>query len=55
MKEQNNGEVAQWGDSYFILIPKYHYADQVKENEVGGHVARTEEERKFNKVWVGKP
>jgi hypothetical protein len=22
--------------SYFVLIPRYHYADQISENEVGG-------------------
>jgi hypothetical protein len=29
-------EVAQWGASYFVLLPKYYWADQIKENEVGG-------------------
>jgi hypothetical protein len=27
-------EVAQWVASYFVLISKYHYADQSKENKV---------------------
>jgi hypothetical protein len=29
-------EATQWGASYFVLIPKRHQADEVKENEVGG-------------------
>jgi hypothetical protein len=29
-------EVAQCGALYFLLIHKYYYADQIKENEVGG-------------------
>jgi hypothetical protein len=28
-------ELAQWGASYFILLPNY-YADQIKDNKVGG-------------------
>jgi hypothetical protein len=37
-------EAAQCGALYFVLINKYYYADQIKENEVGGHVARMGEE-----------
>jgi hypothetical protein len=29
-------DVAQWGASYFALIPKYHQAYKIKENEAGG-------------------
>jgi hypothetical protein len=29
-------KVAQKGASYFILLPKYYKADQIKENEVDG-------------------
>jgi hypothetical protein len=29
-------KVAQGRASYFILLPKYYYADKIKENEVGG-------------------
>jgi hypothetical protein len=28
-------EITQRGASYFILIPKYYFADEIKENEVG--------------------
>jgi hypothetical protein len=29
-------KVAQWGTSYFVLLPKYYKTDQIKKNEVGG-------------------
>jgi hypothetical protein len=29
-------EIAQWGASYFVLVPKYYYADKIREDEVGG-------------------
>jgi hypothetical protein len=28
-------KVAKWAASYFLLIPKYHSADQIKQNAVG--------------------
>jgi hypothetical protein len=40
--------------SYFVLIPKYYLAEQIKENKVGGHVACMGEERKMYRVLVGK-
>jgi hypothetical protein len=33
-------EVAQWGTSYFVLVSKYHSADQIKENELGATSVR---------------
>jgi hypothetical protein len=38
-------------------MPKYHYADQVRENDVGGTSGRhgRGEERKVYKVLAGKP
>jgi hypothetical protein len=47
---------AQWGASHFVLIPKYYYADQSKENEVGGTCGKRGrgEERKGYRV-LGKP
>jgi hypothetical protein len=29
-------ETGEWRKSYFVLIPKYYLADQIKENVVGG-------------------
>jgi hypothetical protein len=29
-------KVAQWGASYFVLITRYYWVDQIKKNEVGG-------------------
>jgi hypothetical protein len=39
--------------SQIVLIPKYQ-VDQVKENEVGGHVARMGQERQGYKVLLWK-
>jgi hypothetical protein len=44
-------KAAQWGASYFVFILKYHYADQIKENEWKGHVARMREGRKCKRFW----
>jgi hypothetical protein len=47
-------EVAQLGASYFVLNPKYHYADKVKEDELGGACGTHGKGRKSVKGFGGK-
>jgi hypothetical protein len=39
----------------FCIHPQYFLADKIKENDVGGYVARMGEDRKVYRVLVGKP
>jgi hypothetical protein len=48
-------EVAQLGASYFVHIPKYYYADQIRRMRWAGHVARVGEERKVYRVFMAQP
>jgi hypothetical protein len=38
-----------------VLLAKQNYNDQVKEDEMGRHVARMEEKRNPYRILVGKP
>jgi hypothetical protein len=38
-----------------MLITKYYSGDQIKKNEVGGHVARIGEGRGAYRILVGRP
>jgi hypothetical protein len=47
-------KLAKWGASYFVLIIRYHLADQVKKNEVGGACGMLERGEKRVQGFGGK-
>jgi hypothetical protein len=48
-------KVAQWGASYFVLVTRYNYADQIRKIGWTGHVACIGQGRNVCRVLVGKP
>jgi hypothetical protein len=49
MRRRRNEVTGEWrklhNKEYFVLIPKYYSADQIKESEVGGPYGTHERER----------
>jgi hypothetical protein len=45
---------AHWEASYLVLITKYYYSDQIKENEVGGACGTHGGEEKYIQDYSGR-
>jgi hypothetical protein len=47
-------KVAHWGALQFVIIPKYHKVDQIKENEMCGSCGTQGRGKKFINGFGGK-